>query len=147
MYIDQYYIAEVDQGMNPEKRANSTSDDLEATFFNKFIDTVNGKLPKYSDDQFAELDKRLNEQYKKIIHHKVVDSAHTTSRVYDMGAIKEDQRSWIDYKEAWVAFAKVHYPDTSANSFRAWLTKDRIEDLNYILDQIDDSGDTNESSL
>jgi hypothetical protein len=33
---------------------------------------------------------------------------------------------WMRYREAWVQFGKVKFPSVTADSWRTWLTRERI---------------------
>ena len=43
--------------------------------------------------------------------------------------IRESQRLWIPYRDAWVALGKVRYPKVSAAAWQTWLTRLRIRQL------------------
>lgn len=124
-YIQAYINSEVDLSTFEDRTTFNTTDDMEDDFFNKFIDTVNGELPNYSDIEFHKLDNNLNQIYSKIIHAKEEDIPLPTS----IEGIRQSEQAWIIYKEAWVNFGLVHYTRVNPNSFRAWLIKDRIDDL------------------
>jgi hypothetical protein len=36
------------------------------------------------------------------------------------------ERAWLRYRDAWVAFARMHYPNTDSNAWLALLAKNRI---------------------
>ena len=42
--------------------------------------------------------------------------------------IREAQRAWIDYRDAWIAFAAGHYWQLD-DSLATWLTRQRADDL------------------
>ncbi|MDB5959383.1 MAG: hypothetical protein JWP59_677 [Massilia sp.] len=47
-------------------------------------------------------------------------------------AIRSTQRSWLIYRDAWVAFAALRYPQLPADSLKALLTQWRIKQLGKI---------------
>jgi uncharacterized protein YecT (DUF1311 family) len=86
-----------------------------------------GALPRESKADFASLDARLNAVYRQL--KALPESEFLTIR---FEGIQRTQRSWLAYREAWVAFGKVKYPAVAPNAWRAWLTRKRIamlEDL------------------
>ncbi len=42
----------------------------------------------------------------------------------------EEERAWVAYRDEWVKFAKVRWPQVSAESWLAQLTRERITQLN-----------------
>jgi hypothetical protein len=49
------------------------------------------------------------------------------------GGIRDTERSWLRYREAWIAFAKLRYPTTAPNARLQWLTATRTERLKLVL--------------
>ena len=39
------------------------------------------------------------------------------------------ERAWLKYRDAWVAFAKAHYPNTDPSAWLAMLTQNRLWSL------------------
>ncbi|MDB5932832.1 MAG: hypothetical protein JWQ01_176 [Massilia sp.] len=71
---------------------------------------------------FASDDAELNRIYAELI------KSDRTDRV-PVSAIRTAQRSWLAYRDAWVAFAALHYPQLPADSLKASLTQWRIKQL------------------
>lgn len=46
--------------------------------------------------------------------------------------VRDSQRAWLRYREAWVAFAATRWGDTPADAWRAWLTGSRTTALGAI---------------
>jgi uncharacterized protein YecT (DUF1311 family) len=40
--------------------------------------------------------------------------------------VKLAQRAWLRYRDAWVKFGVVKYPAVSTDSWKTWLTQQRI---------------------
>ena len=78
-----------------------------------------GELPSYSSDQLKAFDDKLNEDYKAT---RQGNDAVIKGR-------KDTERAWIKYRDAWVAFGKIRYPQVTADSWKALLTKERISTL------------------
>ena len=43
--------------------------------------------------------------------------------------MRETERLWLAYLVAWIQFARQKYPSVSADSWRTWLTQQRLEQL------------------
>lgn len=84
-----------------------------------------------ADAEHARLDARLNAVYRRI--RDLPASGFTTIR---FAGIQQTQRAWLAYREAWVAFGKVKYPQVPANAWRAWLTRTRIAMLEALEKQL-----------
>ncbi len=83
-----------------------------------------GKLPIFTEKQFAEADKKLNAVYKKI--QKAPDFQEGTVTQED---IRKTQRAWIVYRDAWVAFSTSKYAGIAAESIKTQLTRKRTKML------------------
>lgn len=46
--------------------------------------------------------------------------------------IRTTQRSWLRYRDVWISFGAIHYPQVSADSWKAWLDKERIAEFSSI---------------
>ena len=82
-----------------------------------------GQLPK--DTDFAKADKDLNMLYAQIMKKSQIIDYGTVTK----DGIKATQRKWIKYRDAWIAFVAEKYPNHSTDSWKTWLTNERIEQL------------------
>lgn len=133
-------------GTDRDVEAIETLGALRDNFHASLASFERGNLPKGSAKDFAEADKELNLLYRKAM-------ANAEERKSEYGSlqpqrVREAERSWIKYRDAWVAFAKLHYPLVSADSWLTLLTKGRINILKNTLCEIgnsdepcDDTGD------
>lgn len=90
----------------------------------------NGVFPTYTQAQFAELDKHLNQTYRRIMRSNNVQARQ--AGVYDVVStttVKETQRLWLKYRDAWVEFGRARYPSVPAHAWEALLTERRIKQL------------------
>jgi uncharacterized protein YecT (DUF1311 family) len=90
-----------------------------------------GKLPQYSEADFKKADADLNLAYR--------DARKKTEDCHEQFCLSTDQlqqleRAWIAFRDAWVAYATIRWPSSSANSWRTWLTLEQTEDLKNIED-------------
>lgn len=87
-----------------------------------------GRLPVFSSGQLAELDRRLNQLYQRVMRQPEEHGVPND-------AIKETQREWLVYREAWVEFGAARYPQVPAHAWRAYLTKARVQMLENIFEE------------
>lgn len=83
-----------------------------------------GKFPNGSVQTYQDADARSNS-----IYHKVMNDAEQHKDEY--GAVKPEgiraaERAWLKYRDTWVTFAKLRYPNVAAERWLALLTSDRI---------------------
>jgi uncharacterized protein YecT (DUF1311 family) len=85
-----------------------------------------GQLPTFTAAHFRRADAELNAVYAKAL------KAGARGTVTGSG-IRATERVWLGYREAWVRFGAVKYPSTTADSWRAWLTRERATMLRALL--------------
>jgi len=89
-----------------------------------------GVFPKYTPAQFAELDKHLNQTYREIMRSNNVQAGQVgVYGVVSTTRVRETQRVWLRYRDAWVAFGHARYPSVPASAWEALLTERRIKQL------------------
>ena len=86
-------------------------------------------FPKFTDVDFTRADAKLNSLYSKI-QSKTDSLGYTT---ITPAGVKTTQRAWLRYREAWVTFGQIKYPSVAPESWRTWLTKERIKMLSSLL--------------
>lgn len=103
----------------------------EASLNDKFLKDIkmfeSEQMPKDSD--FAKADKTLNTLYSQLMKQPDVDQYGAVTKE----GIKATQRTWIKYRDAWIKFVEVKYPNHPSNAWKAWLTKQRIAQLNDVV--------------
>ena len=82
-----------------------------------------GTLPRSTPDEFTRADAALNARYRQLQAQEFPSAA--LSEV-DFNTIKTAQRVWLRYRDAWVRFGAIKYPSVTADSWRTWLTRERI---------------------
>ncbi len=87
-----------------------------------------GELPSSSADGFDRANAELNFAYEKIQKTPGFKWGSVTS-----GQIKQTQRAWVAYRDAWVKFGGKKYPGVSAESWKMWLTQERTKMLESFL--------------
>jgi uncharacterized protein YecT (DUF1311 family) len=86
------------------------------------------KYPEGSAKTYQETDALLNSAYRKAI-------SNAEEHMKEYGAvqpngIRDAERAWLRYRDAWVAFARLRYPDVSQEAWLILLTRDRTSILN-----------------
>lgn len=86
-----------------------------------------GKFPTGSAALYRNADARLNSTYRKAIS----DAEELKN---DYGAVQPDgirnaERAWLKYRDAWITFAKLRYPSVPPEAWLILLTNDRTSIL------------------
>jgi formylmethanofuran dehydrogenase subunit E len=100
-----------------------------ASLNDAFVEAVErfekGALPKFSAADLSKADRELNSVYSRI---QAKPKPALVGELSPAG-IKTAQRAWLPYREAWVRFGQVKYPKVTPESWRAWLTQERVKML------------------
>lgn len=99
-----------------------------------FLDTLRrlaaGGAPAFSPADYRAADAALNAAYRETM------AALPAAGSPDLGpgsvtreGVRAAQRAWLRYRDAFLAFARVKFPDLASDSLAAWLTRQRIEML------------------
>jgi hypothetical protein len=100
--------------------------------FNELVSALerfeHGELPHFSEDDLTQADAELNLAYQKIQKNPKFHYPGATQ-----GGIKETQRAWIAYRDALVRFEQGRLPGVSQESWKAWLTRQRLETLKQFV--------------
>jgi uncharacterized protein YecT (DUF1311 family) len=83
-----------------------------------------GRLPAASPARFAAADARLNAAYRKALAETGTDMGAVTKE-----GIRDAQRAWLRYRDAFLAFATARFPQVTRDSVAAWLTTKRTKML------------------
>lgn len=93
-------------------------------------DAEQGKLPRYSEQQFQQLDKKLNQVYQRVMQQPERDGGPGLGYgTVTKEGVKNTQRAWLVYRDAWVALGAARYPGVAPHAWKALLTQRRIEQL------------------
>jgi uncharacterized protein YecT (DUF1311 family) len=103
--------------------AVNAEEEARDSFLALLRDLAAGHAPRYDAGGYRAADARLNAAYRKRMQATVpVDSPGAVTRE----GIRDAQRAWLRYRDAFLAFAAVKYPSVSRDSLAAWLTDQRI---------------------
>jgi uncharacterized protein YecT (DUF1311 family) len=125
---DRYFSrrASAEQDLSGSARVSMEAgmvEDQEKEFLQQVKDFAESKIP--ADTDFPGADRALNDIYSKVIRSTKFPDYATFSK----DDIRESQRLWIPYRDAWVALGKVRYPKVSAAAWQTWLTRLRVRQL------------------
>jgi hypothetical protein len=84
-----------------------------------------GHLPKFTSPDFNRADGELSALDANL---QAEPGTSTIGTITSVG-IKTAERAWLSYREAWVNFGQVKYPNVTPASWRTWLTQDRVRML------------------
>lgn len=91
-----------------------------------FLDTLQrvgaGRAPAYTHAQAVAADARLNAAYRKRL--AAISPEEAPGAVTKAG-VRDAQRAWLRYRDAFLAFAAAAYPKVSRDSLAAWITDRR----------------------
>ena len=99
---------------------------LEERFLNAFHATSlelfeSGRFPAYTEDQFREADGDLNRTYSEFRTRESWPFGNDPEEI-QFESVRETQRLWLRYRDAWVEFGQRRYPHVSSWSWLGWLT-------------------------
>jgi uncharacterized protein YecT (DUF1311 family) len=112
----------------------------EDTLREDFIEALrvfeSGKYPRGSAQDSQDADVRLNSEYRKVL-------SEAEKHKSEYGAVQPDgirnaERAWLKYRDAWVEFAKLRYPAASDHAWLVLLTNDRVSILDGSFCAMDD---------
>ncbi len=123
--------AESEQDLSGTARAQLVIDEegrLREEFLNSVKSFEKGQFP--SDSDFVQADKELNEVYSKFMKSELPEDFGTITK----DSIKRTQRKWIQYRDAWIAFAALKYPHLAQERLNTFLTRQRSAHLKALLE-------------
>jgi uncharacterized protein YecT (DUF1311 family) len=139
---EAYVIArgrgETDQGGTIRGlRVNGVEERMRDKFLAALQSFEAGHFPHGSESDFRRVDAELN-----VLYRRAIAAADAHKKDYD-GAIQPEgirdaELTWLKYRDAWVAFAKLSFPTTDSNAWLTLLTTNRAASLRVTLCGIDD---------
>ena len=93
-----------------------------------------GTVPNASQTDYQDADAKLNASYRKLLSDRIKannDQPRNPGEV-EVSGIRETQRAWIKFRDAWVAFGKAAYPQLSKEQIATLITRQRIEQMKEI---------------
>ncbi len=102
---------------------------MEREFIAKLQQLQKGELPAFSAGDARKAQTELEETYAAT--QKDPNRRWGTATVE---GVRNTQQLWLPYRDAWVKFGKTKYPNVSADSWRTWITQERIAMLRHLLE-------------
>lgn len=98
-----------------------------------------GELPQATADDLAGADRRLNESYAAARAAAKPEAADDGSMFGPLGTIKPEgirdaERAWIKYRDAWVTFGAARYPAASETAWKHYFTVQREKQLRELYE-------------
>jgi uncharacterized protein YecT (DUF1311 family) len=126
---NEFELSLIQAGAGLENKITET--DKQAELNDAFVAALErfeqGQLPKFSAAQFEQADAEMNSTYSTLEEDSDVRDEEAAPSSITAKGIKITQRAWLRYRDAWVAFGQLKYPSVTAESWKAWLTRERIE--------------------
>ncbi|USQ14941.1 DUF1311 domain-containing protein [Legionella lytica] len=113
-----------DRGTGAAAFAISERMTLNRTMLQMIKNTLACKLPTFSEKQYQVADAQLNRAYKK-----TQDTSFPTDVSITSAGIQKTERAWINYRDAWVAFAQLKCPNANTTNWKTFLTNERAKQL------------------
>jgi uncharacterized protein YecT (DUF1311 family) len=121
---------EVDQsGSGRFIMVSSERSGLDRDFESALLRFETGTMPHFTSAEFAKADAELNTLYNGALKEAARPDRKGTITA---DGIRTTERAWLHYLVAWVAFARQKYPQVTADSWRCWLTQERIKQLHEL---------------
>jgi uncharacterized protein YecT (DUF1311 family) len=107
--------------------AMSADIDTENVWSHTLVDLAAGKLPNYTHQDFLGADAALNDHYQDA----KTDAAacNDPENCLTVDQLVRAERAWLTYRDAWVAYGRIRWPQVSADSWRTMVTRERIDML------------------
>jgi len=140
-YFDQRARLECDHsGMDPMSDEYQEQTTLRNNFIKNIKHFEQGHYPVFSSVDFKKSDAALNQAYNDFMNEAsaALDSGDgyyfdciscDNQNACGIPGVKTTEKAWLNYRDAWVTFAAVRYPNVSADSWKTWLTQERIAQL------------------
>jgi uncharacterized protein YecT (DUF1311 family) len=88
-------------------------------------------FPSFTTDDLAREDAALNVAYQKVLSSlpEGCQSSDRTSECVSQTDLRDTERAWIRYRDAWVTFGTLRWPQVTSTSILTYLTRQRTKQL------------------
>lgn len=90
-------------------------------------DFQQGKLPRFSEAEFAALDAKMNDIYRQFMQAAPAPDSYLGN--IRKSGVEKTQRAWLAYRDAMELFTSIKYPAMPSSGLRALLTMRRLKQL------------------
>lgn len=123
-YVDAHANGEVDtSGTLRNAMYVGARESLSTEFLQMLRQLEAGTAPVSSAAEYRAADADLNRYYREALGQAGGDSYGTVTSE----GIRDAQRAWLRYRDAFLAFAAVRYPRFSRDAVATWLTRQRTQ--------------------
>ena len=129
-YLDAHDAEEPNGNTGAVQSAMQDYVDIDRAWVQTLNDLAAGKLPHYTTADSRNADANLNRSYRQAITDTAGCEKTDIQICLTTDALRQIERAWIAYRDAWVAYGSLRWPAVSANSWKTWLTLQQIDDLN-----------------
>jgi uncharacterized protein YecT (DUF1311 family) len=129
-FVSQERDAETTGGTGVGGQMMEAEHDLNLNLIDSTIRFDTGHLPSFTHQDYVDSDKKLNLTYNTILSNLSGRKKEDYCKSPEM--IRATERAWIAYRDDWVAFARLRWPQVSADSWLTLLTKERTDQLGDI---------------
>lgn len=120
-YFDAHASREIDlSGTARGEFYIEARDALKNAFRADIVTFEQGKAPAQTPAAYSAADRKLNAAYAKALKQRFTGTINKDG-------IRETQRAWLPYRDAFVEFAAIRYPNIAADTVRTMLTKARTK--------------------
>lgn len=131
-FTDQEREAEAFDGSGVGGYMMEAEHTLKLGLIDSIIRFDSGHLPSFTHQNYLEADKKLNLIYAKLLP-RLPDTKYE-GNCKSLQTIRASARAWIAYRDDWVAFAHLRWPQVSTESWLTLLTQERttqLEDISF----------------
>jgi uncharacterized protein YecT (DUF1311 family) len=105
--------------------------DVQAAELDQFaadiLEAEGGKAPRFSENEFAVLDDKLNTVYRQFMLNRPASTSYLGT-IRKTG-VEKTQRAWLAYRDAMELFGAIRHPQVPGSGWRALLTARRLKQL------------------
>jgi uncharacterized protein YecT (DUF1311 family) len=87
------------------------------------------QLPQFSNEDLVKADAALNETYQTTLDSLSPACQPGQDSCLSQGVFRDVQRDWIRYRDAWMAYAALRWPNIAGVRWQTLLTRARIEQI------------------
>ena len=97
------------------------------SFVADVLDFEAGRVPRYSEAEFASLEEKMNAVYRQFMLTRPAANSYLGS-IRKTG-VEKTQRAWLAYRDAMELFGSIRYPQVPGSGWRTLLTARRLKQL------------------
>ncbi|MGX4643188.1 lysozyme inhibitor LprI family protein [Massilia sp. SYSU DXS3249] len=120
------YETDAGSGATRSLQLDTQAAELDA-FSADVLDAETGKAPRYSEAEFAALEDKMNETYRRFMLTRPASTSYLGT-IRKTG-VEKTQRAWLAYRDAMELFGSIRHPQVPGSGWRALLTARRLKQL------------------